>query len=284
MPWAPASVTHEGCGPGIVDEWQLRWFDQFLKGEETGVLDAPVTLFVMGAEEWRDYPDWPPTGSEPVQWFFHSKGRANSRFGDGTISLHAPGDEPPDLFTADPLAPTASIGGHSCCLNFVAPMGPADQRAAEEFNSVLVYTSEPLAEPMELIGDATVTLYAATSARDTDWTARLCEVFPDGRSINLQEGIVRGRYRDSLSEPSLLEPDRVYCYDILLGPIGVRVGAGNRLRITISSSDFPQWDRNLNTGGNLFQEPSSAAAVATQTVLHNAQYASHLTIHSLRHH
>ena len=135
-------------------------------------------------------------------------------------------------------------------------MGPADQRAAEEFNSVLVYTSESLAEPMELIGDVTVTLYAATSARDSDWTARLCEVYPDGRSINLQEGIVRARYRDSLSEPSLLEPDRVYCYEIPLGPVGVRVAAGNRLRVTIASSDFPQWDRNLNTGGDLFQNTS----------------------------
>jgi putative CocE/NonD family hydrolase len=282
MPWAPASVTDEGCGPGVVDDIQLRWFDQFLKGEETGVLDAPVSLFVMGAEEWRDYPDWPPPGSEPVRWFFHSRGRANSRFGDGTLSLDAPGEEPPDLFTADPMAPTASIGGHSCCLNFVAPMGPADQRPAEEFNSVLVYTSEPLVEPMELIGDVTVTLYAATSVRDTDWTARLCEVYPDGRSINLQEGIVRARYRDGLSQPSLLEPDRVYCYDIPLGPIGGRLPAGNRLRVTIASSDFPQWDRNLNTGGTLFQEPASAAVVATQTVLHNAQYASHLTVHATR--
>jgi putative CocE/NonD family hydrolase len=162
-------------------------------------------------------------------------------------------------------------------------MGPADQRAAEEFNSVLVYTSEPLGEPLELIGDVTVTLYAATSARDTDWTARLCEVYPDGRSINLQEGIVRARSRDSLSEPSLLEPDRIYCYDIPLGPVGVRIAAGNRLRVTISSSDFPQWDRNLQTGGDLFQEPASAAVVATQTVLHNAQYASHLTMTAVRH-
>jgi uncharacterized protein len=175
----------------------------------------------------------------------------------------------------------ASIGGHSCCLNFVAPMGPADQRAAEEFNSVLVYTSEPLAEPIDLIGDVTVTLYAATSARDTDWTARLSEVHPDGRSINLQEGIVRARYRDSVSEPSSLEPDRVYCYDIPLGPVGVRIPAGNRLRVTIASSDFPQWDRNLHTGGTLFQEPASAAVVATQTVLHNAQYGSHLTVHAM---
>jgi putative CocE/NonD family hydrolase len=283
MPLAPTSLTSEGCGPGVVDDFQLRWFDQFLRGEDTGVMDAPVSLFVMGAEEWRDYPDWPPPGSEPVRWFFHSDGRANSRFGDGTLSLDAPGEEPSDLFTADPMAPTASIGGHSCCLNFVAPMGPADQRAAEELNGVLVYTSEPLAEPVELIGDVTVTLYAATSARDTDWTARLSEVHPDGRSINLQEGIVRARYRDSLSEPSLLDPDRVYCYDIPLGPVGVRIPAGNRLRVTIASSDFAQWDRNLQTGGTLFQEPASVAVVATQTVLHNAQYASHLTVHVLPH-
>jgi putative CocE/NonD family hydrolase len=281
MPWAPASVTNEGCGPGIVDDFQLRWFDQLLKGEETGVLDAPVTLFVMGAETWRDYPDWPPPGSAPVRWFLHSRGRANSRFGDGTLSLDAPADEPPDLFTADPMVPTTSIGGHSCCLNFVAPMGPADQRAAEEFNSMLVYTSEPLAEPLELIGDVTVTLYAATSARDTDWTARLCEVHPDGRSINLQEGIVRARYRESLSSPSLLEPDRIYRYDIPLGPVGVRIAAGNRLRVTVSSSDFPQWDRNLNTGGDLFSERPSAAVVATQTVLHNAEHASHLMLHAM---
>jgi putative CocE/NonD family hydrolase len=161
-------------------------------------------------------------------------------------------------------------------------MGPADQRAAEEFNTVLVYTSEPLGEPLELIGDVTVTLYAATSARDTDWTARFCEVHPDGRSINLQEGIVRARYRESLTEPSLLEPDGVYRYDIPLGPVGVRIAAGNRLRVTVSSSDFPQWDRNLNTGGDLFTEPPSAAVVATQTVLHNADHASHLTVNTIR--
>jgi uncharacterized protein len=284
MPWAPTGLTSDlrGCGPGIVDDMQLRWFDQFLKGEETGVLDAPVSLFVMGAETWRDFPDWPPPGSEPVRWFFHSKGRANSRFGDGTLSLDAPGGEPSDLFTADPMAPTTSIGGHSCCFNFVAPMGPADQREAEEYNSVLVYTSEPLVEPTELIGDVTVTLYAATSARDTDWTARLCEVHPDGRSINLQEGIVRARYRESQSEPSLLEPDRIYRYDISLGPVGVRIAPGNRLRVTVSSSDFPQWDRNLNTGDHLFRQRPSAAVVATQTVLHNTEHASHLTAHTVR--
>ena len=161
-------------------------------------------------------------------------------------------------------------------------MGPADQRAAEELNGVLVYTSEPLAQPLELIGDASVTLYAATSARDTDWTARLCEVFPDGRSINLKEGIVRARYRDSLTEPSLLEPDRVYRYEIPLGPLGVRLAAGNRLRLTISSSDFPQWDRNLNTGGPLFSEVLTDAVVARQTVLHDGEHASFLTVQTVQ--
>ncbi len=157
-------------------------------------------------------------------------------------------------------------------------MGPADQRAAEELNSLLVYTSEPLGEPLELIGDVSVTLYAATSAVDTDWTARLCEVFPDGRSINLKEGIVRARYRDSLTEPSLLEPDRVYEYTISLGPVGARIAAGNHLRLNVASSDFPQWDRNLNNGGELFAEGLTEAVVARQTVLHDADHPSHVTL------
>lgn len=278
MPWAPVSASPEGVGPTVVDDLQMRWFDQFLKGEETSVMDAPVSLFVMGAEEWRDYPDWPPPGSEPARWYLHSGGRANSRFGDGVLSPDTPGDEPPDAFTYDPAYPNQSLGGHSCCFGFVSPMGPADQRAAEELNSVLVYTSEPLARPLELIGDVSVTLYAATSAVDTDWTARLCEVHPDGRSINLQEGIVRARYRESLTEPELLAPDRVYEYAVPLGPVGARIAAGNRLRLTIASSDFPQWDRNLNTGGPLFSEDLTRAVVARQTVLHDGGNASHVTL------
>jgi putative CocE/NonD family hydrolase len=282
MPWAPVSDSPQGVAPTVVDDLQLRWFDHFLKGEETDVMDAPVRLFIMGAEEWRDYPDWPPPDSTPMRWYLHSAGRANSRFGDGSLSTVAPGAEPPDYFTYDPAYPNPSLGGHSCCFSFVSPMGPADQRASEEFNSVLVYTSEPLAQPLELIGDVTVTLYAASSAPDTDWTARLCEVHPDGRSINLKEGIVRARYRDSLTEPTLIEPDRVYRYEISLGPIGARIAAGNRLRLTVSSSDFPQWDRNLNTGGPLFSEGLTDAVVARQTVLHDGEHASYVTLPTMR--
>lgn len=278
MPWAPVSESADGVAPTVVDDLQLRWFDQFLKGEETGAMDAPVSLFVMGAEEWRDYPDWPPPGSTPVRWYLHSAGRANSRFGDGVLSCDAPHEEPPDYFTYDPAYPNLSQGGHSCCFSFVSPMGPADQRASEEFNGVLVYTSAPLAQPMELIGEVTVTLFAASSACDTDWTARLCEVHPDGRSINLKEGIVRARYREGLTEPSLIEPERVYQYEISLGPIGARIVSGNQLRLTVSSSDFPQWDRNLNTGGPLFGGGLTDAVVARQTVLHNAEHPSHVTL------
>ena len=139
---------------------------------------------------------------------------------------------------------------------------------------MLVYTSEPLPADVELIGEVSVTLYAASTAADTDWTARLCRVDPAGQSINLQEGIVRARYRESLTDPTPIEPDRVYRYEIPLGPVGVRIPAGWRLRLTISSSDFPQWDRNLNTGGPLFQEGPAAAVVATQTVLHDAAHPS----------
>jgi uncharacterized protein len=278
MPWAPVSESPEAVAPTVVDDLQLRWFDHFLKGEETGVMDAPVRLFIMGSEEWRDYSDWPPPGSTSQRWYLHSAGRANSRFGDGVLSTDAPGDEPPDYFTYDPAYPNLSLGGHSCCFSFVSPMGPVDQRAAEELNSVLAYTSQPLAQPLELIGDVTVTLYAASSARDTDWTARLCEVHPDGRSINLKEGIVRARYRDSLTAPTLIEPDRVYRYEISLGPIGARIAAGNRLRLAVSSSDFPQWDRNLNTGGPLFSEGLTESVVARQTVLHDGDHASHVTV------
>lgn len=281
MPWAPLSDSPQDVAPTVVDDLQLRWFNHFLKGEESGVLIWPVWLYVMGAEVWRGYESWPPPGARPVRWYLHSGGRANSCFGDGRLSRDEPQDEPPDFFTYDPAYPNQSLGGHSCCFSFVSPMGPADQSASEGTNSVLCYTSAPLPEAMELIGEASVTLHAASSAVDTDWTARLCQVYPDGRSINLKEGIVRARYRESQTEPTLIEPHQVYQYEIALGPIGVHIPAGHRLRLTISSSDFPQWDRNLNTGGPLFGENLTQAVVARQTVLHNAVHASYLTVDTM---
>jgi len=273
-PWTPLDPT--GPSGQVIDDWQLRWLDHFLKGRETGVLDAPATVWVEG-EGWRDLDGWPPSSSRPVDWFLHSGGRANSAFGDGTLSPEPPGDEPADVFVYDPSFPAPSRGGHSCCFED-APMGPAAQNATEALGTVLVYTSAPLERDLVLVGDASVTLHAASSARDTDFTARLCTVAPDGRSTNLQEGIIRARFRDSLTEPKPLRPGEAYEYRIELGPLGVRIAAGQRLRLDVSSSDFPQWDRNLNTGGALGTESASAAVTATQVVLHDRSRPSRVTL------
>jgi putative CocE/NonD family hydrolase len=277
MPWWPVGDADECVGSTVVDDWQIRWFDHFLEGRDTGVLDSPVTAYVLG-EGWRELDDWPPRGVEPTEFFLHSGGRANGSYGDGTLSRTAPDSEPADVYVYIPGLPTPSAGGHSCCLENLAPMGPADQSVAERTKAVLVYSSEPLERDLVLIGDVTATLWAVSSAVDTDFTVRLCVVDRNGRSTNLQEGIVRARYRDSPSEPRLLEPGAVERYRIALGPVGVRVPAGFRLRVDVSSSDFPLWDRNLNTGGPIGSEGALAAVVATQAVLHDAAHPSHVTL------
>jgi putative CocE/NonD family hydrolase len=278
IPWKPlVGETGDRASPQIVDDWQLAWFDQHLKGKNPA-LESPVNVYILGEHRWRGFDAWPPTASVRTPWFFHSGGRANSKYGDGMLSLQAPFDETADIFTYDPNGPAPSLGGHSCCFDFVAPMGPADQQAREELNGVLVYTSSPLERDLLLIGEVSLNLYAATSAVDTDWTARLCQVDSAGVSKNIQEGIVRTRFRDSLTEPTLLEPNRVYEYAIALGPVGIRIPAGHRIRLQVSSSDFPLWDRNLNTGGALGTEGMVQAIVATQVVLHDADHPSRLML------
>ena len=279
MPWTPVSRCGGDDGPSTneIDDWQLRWFDHTLKSIDTGVLDHPVTVFTLDGG-WRDLDGWPPSGTVAKDWYIHSRGRANSKFGDGTLDRVPPAAEPPDIFVYDPGVPIPSMGGHSCCFDDITPMGPADQHQAEVSRMILVYTSEPLEADIELLGDVSVTLHAATTAPDTDFTARLCVVDPDGRSVNLQEGILRARYRHSLSNPEPLVLGEVYELRIDLGPVGAHVPAGSRLRLDISSSDFPQWDRNLNTGGTPLAESALVAAPATQTVLHDANHPTRITL------
>src|SRR3990172_9103425 len=278
MPWTPLGTSEaEPPTANYVDEWQVRWFDQFLKGSDTGVLDHPVTIHVWNGG-WRDYDSWPPSSSIKEDWFIHSDGRANSKFGDGTLSRQAPADEPPDLFVYDPTLPTPSMGGHSCCFDTITPMGPADQHRAEVSKMMLVYTSAPLQKAMNLVGDVQVTLFAASTPPDTHFTAPLCTVDPEGRSTNLVEGIIRGRHRESLTVARLMTPGDVYEFHIELGPVGAHIAAGWRLRLDIASSDFPQWDRNLNTGGPPFTENVLAARLATQTVLHNPMYPTRVSL------
>ncbi len=282
MPWSPIG-SHDGAAPTSidVDDWQVRWFDQMLKGEDRGVLDDPVTVHLLDGG-WRGFDGWPPSGVVAEEWFIHSGGRANSKFGDGSLSREAPGDEPSDVFIYDPALPTPSMGGHSCCFDSITPMGRADQHGAEVSRMMLVYTSEPLVDDVTLVGDVSVVVWAATTAVDTDFAARLCVVDGAGTSTNLQEGIIRGRFRESLETEELLAPGEVYEFTLELGPVGARVTAGSRFRLDISSSDFPQWDRNLNTGGPLLGEPASAAQLATQTVLHNGAHPSRVMLPVLR--
>lgn len=279
IPWKPlVEQNSHDASALIVDDWQLQWFDLHLKGEKTGILDSPVSIWLVGEDRWLDLPGWPAPDAVPTRMFLHSGGRANSAHGDGRLSLEMPEGEPADIFTYDPTSPIKSLGGHSCCFPTIAPMGPADQSESEQWHSMLVYTSEPEAEDLLLIGDASVVLYAATDARDTDWTARLCVVDESGVSTNIQEGIVRARYRDSLSEPTLLDANRVYKYTLDLGPVGIRIAAGKRIRLDVSSSDFPHWDRNMNTGGPLGHEGIVESCVATQVILHDSDHPSHLVL------
>lgn len=277
-PWrAIGAAGRKDAGANEIDDWHLRFFDEVLKGERRGVFDHPGRVFVLG-EGWRDVDGWPPSGSVQTTWYLHSDGRANSLYGDGTLSPEPPADERADVYLYDPLMPAPSLGGHSCCAETIAPMGPADQEPYEASKMVLVYTSAPLERELVLLGDAAVELHASSSAGDTDFTARLCVVDPEGVSTNLKEGIVRARFRDSLAEASPLEAGEVYRFRISLGPLAVRLEAGRRIRLDISSSDFPQWDRNLNTGSPLYREPAAAAIVATQAVFHDSSRPSRLLL------
>ena len=268
----------EVASPYAVDTWQLEWFDRHLKAEPVATDEAPVRLYVLREGVWRDFDNWPPSGSNATSYFLHSDGRANSLAGDGSLDTKSPDDELADVYTYDPVAPQPGPGGHSCCFENVAPMGPADQFQREINNGVLIYTSVPLTEPLWLIGDVSATIYGATTAVDTDYTVRLCVVDGAGVSTNIQEGIVRARYRESLSNPTLLEPGEIYRYEIPLGPVGVKLDAGERIRVQVTSNDFPQWDRNLNAGNSPGSEGLSSAIVATQVIYHDADHPSSITL------
>lgn len=276
-PWEPLFGAGGDAAAPAVNDWQLRFLDEVVRGRPSGVFSAPATVYVLG-DGWRDLDAWPPSDARPVDWYLHSDGAANSRYGDGRLSTEPPLGEPPDVFVYDPLAPVASAGGHSCCDDAQAPMGPRLQTGSERWGDTLVYTSAPLPHDVHVVGDVNVTLFAASTATDTDFTAKLCRVSPDGDSVNLTQGIVRARFRDSLSAPSPIQAGRAYEYRISLGPVGARVPAGWRLRLNVSSSDFPHWDRNLNTGGPLGHEGPDQAVVATQTVLHDHAHPSRLTV------
>jgi uncharacterized protein len=205
-------------------------------------------------------------------YYFHSQGSANSRHGNGRLTLERPTEEPPDTYVYDPRDPVPTRGGNT----LVIPMGVYDQRPIEERRDVLCFTSDPLTTALEITGPITVTLYAASSAPDTDFTAKLVDVHPDGYAQNLADGIIRARYRDSRANPSLITPGTVYEYTIDLWSTSMVCQPGHRLRVEIASANFPRFDRNPNTGHVLFRD--TALQAATQTIFHNAAQPSHIML------
>ncbi len=256
---------------------QLRWYDHWLKGIDNGVRqDAPVRLFVMGENVWREEHEWPLARTQYTPYYLHSRGKANSLNGDGTLSPEAPGPEQPDRFLYDPRHPVPTRGGPLCCWPGALPQGAFDQTPVERREDVLVYTTPPLQEDVEVTGPVVVTLYAASSAVDTDFTAKLVDVHPGGFAQNLTDGIMRARYRQSTARPGPIEPGRVYEYHIDLWATSNVFKAGHCIRLEVSSSNFPRFDRNPNTGGDLATETNLVPAI--QTVHHDGTYPSRVTL------
>jgi hypothetical protein len=260
-----------------LDGLLLRWFDRWLKGEKNGLDDEPpVRIFVMGENRWRDEAAWPLPSAVPTAYYLHSRGGANSLRGDGWLSTEAPGDEPVDVYLADPHHPVPTRGGQNCCYPAQLPSGAYDQRPVEERSDVLVYSTTPLERDVEVTGPIEVWLYASTSAPDADFTAKLVDVAPSGYARNLTDGILRGRYRTGTDAVRLLEPGRVLQYRIDAGATSNLFKRGHRIRLEIASSNFPRFDRNPQTG-----EPAALATVlapALQTVYHDRAFASRVVL------
>ncbi len=280
VPWARinGAVDYGPDGDNLIDALQLAWFDRWLKDRTPDRNAAPVRYFLMGANAWAEADAWPPKGARTCELFLRSTGRAVSLSGDGALSSEAPAEEPPDIFVYDPGNPVPSRGGASCCCADVAPVGAFDQQSIEIRNDVLVYTSAPLASACDVVGPVELVLHAATDGPDTDWTAKLVDVHPDGRAINVCDGIIRARYRDSLSEPALLEPGIAYEYRIHLGATATRFSRGHCIRLEISSSNFPTYDVNFNTGCRGCDADPWTMRLATQMVLHDGAHASRLVL------
>ena len=208
-----------------------------------------------------------------TKFYLHSRGRANSLDGDGALSPEPPGDEPPDAFTFDPEDPVPTLGGQSLSID---QTGPRDRRPVERRDDVLVYATSPLSDDLEVTGPILLTLYAASSAPDTDFTGTLVDVHPDGKAIVICEGILRARFRESHENPTLIQPGDIYAYRISLWETSNLFKAGHCIRVEVSSSNFPRFDRNLNTG----VDPGLGVEVQTahQTIYHNTQHPSHVLL------
>jgi uncharacterized protein len=257
-------------------EITLKWYDFLLKGVANEFAGKRVKIFVMGANEWRDEDEWPLSRALSTRYFLHSTKGANSLRGDGSLSTTGPRSEHTDEYVYDPGKPAPTVGGPLCCDEVHVPPGPRDQRMVEARDDVLVYSTLAFAEDTEVTGPVRLELFAKSSAVDTDFTAKLVDVAPDGHAQNLTEGIVRARYRESQEKPTLINPGQIYKFSIDLWATSNVFRKGHTLRLEISSSNFPRFDRNLNSGDN--QAFAVNFVSATNTIYHDAEHPSALIL------
>ena len=270
-------VGERSMGDARLDYQEIMYgfFDRFVKGVASERLAKlpKVTYFTMGSNKWQSSDTWPPRGAEPLTMYLSSGGRANTAGGDGVLGSAPPEADKPDSFVYDPMKPVMSVGGNVCCTGNAVQAGSFDQKVNEAREDVLVYTSEPFKEGVELSGPITPTLYVSSNAKDTDFTVKVLDVYPDGRAYNLDESIQRMRYRDGYDKPLVwMEAGKVY--KVTLQPLTTSnyFAPGHRIRIEVSSSNFPRFDRNLNTGGNNYDE--SKGVVAQNKLHHSKQHPS----------
>lgn len=256
----------------------VKWMDYWLKGRDNGIAAMPkVQYYVMGRNEWRSAPAWPLPTTQFTKFYLTSDGRANSRFGTGGLVREVPKGAALDHFSYDPMTPVPSKGGALCCTGTAdAPPGSFDQSDVEMRNDVLVYSTPPLERGIEVTGPIEANLYVSSSAKDTDFTVKLIDVYPDGTAYNVQEGILRARYREGWDKQVLMRPGQVYPITVNVHATSNYFGPGHRIRVEVSSSNFPRFDRNLNTGGDNSRD--TVMVVARNVVHHSAKYPSHLVL------
>ena len=249
----------------------LKWYDYWLKGIDNGVTDMPkVQYYVMGRNEWRGSDVWPLAGTQYKKYYLHSGGSANSRFGDGALTNDVPKNEPSDTFIYDPGNPVPSVGGQRTL------SGAREQSSVEVRNDVLVYTTPALEEGVEVTGPISLVLYVSSTVKDTDFTAKLVDVYPDGKAYNIQDGILRVRYRDGFTKKVLMEEGEVYKIQVEMSITSRYFERGHKIRLQVSSSNFPNYERNLNTGGNNYDE--TEWVIAENTIHHSGRYPSHVIL------
>jgi len=260
------------------DEQIYAWFDLWLKGEQNNFKEKTprVQYYTMGSNEWQSSETWPPESAELTTYYLNSNGQANSRFGDGKLTITEADSENADAFTYDPMSPVPSYGGNVCCTGNAIVGGAFDQQQMESRNDILVYTTDVLEEGVEVSGFIESTIYISSDAKDTDFTIKLIDVYPDGKAYNLDETIQRVRYREGYDNEVFMEKDQVYKVDLTPMSTSNYFDKGHRIRIEVSSSNFPRFARNMNTGGNNYDEKEGV--VARNKVHHSSEYPSQIRI------